>query len=87
MNIKQARKIIRRTRRKDILTWYKYLKRIMNEPYQIEGGHRLGLSWDSLPYFGEKQAVRLLCFKNKNFITEKYGYGTYLVWKFNSKLK
>jgi hypothetical protein len=82
MNEKQARKVVRKQRRKNILQWYRFLKYRMKQSYHIQNGFYLGLSYSELPIFGYEQGARLLCFKDKNFtiITERHTKT--LVWKF-----
>jgi hypothetical protein len=84
MTSKQARKVVRKQRRKDILQWYRFLKYRMKESYYIQNGFYLG-SYSELPNFGCEHGARLLCFKNKNFSIIKERYTKTLVWKFNCK--
>jgi hypothetical protein len=87
MKEKQARKVVRKQRRKDILQWYRFLKYQMKQSYNIQNGFYLGLSYYELPSFGCEQGARLLCFKNKNFTIIEKRYTKTLVWKFNYKNK
>ena len=82
MNEKQARKVVRRQRRKDILEWYRFLKYQMKQSYHIQNGFYLGLSYYELPSFGYEQGARLLCFKDKNFTIIEKNFTKTLVWKF-----
>jgi hypothetical protein len=83
MNDKQARKIIRKAKRKSILIWYKFLKSEMNTVFCIENGFALGCNYSSMPNYGSEQGARLLCFKNKNYIIKKEKFFNVLYWKFN----
>jgi len=85
MNVKQARQVVIKQRRKDILQWYRFLKYKMKQSYHIQNGFYLGLNYLELPSFGCEQGARLLCFKDKKYTISKYNFGTLIEWKFNSK--
>jgi hypothetical protein len=87
MTSKQARKVVRKQRRKDILQWYKFLKYQMKQSYHIQNGFYLCGNYYELPSFGYEQGARLLCFKDKNFtiVTERNTKS--LIWKFKQVTK
>lgn len=83
MNVRKARKIVRKERRKNILIWYRFLKAQMKQPHYIEKGFYLGTSYFGLPNFGYNEGARLLCFKDKNFTIQKVNnIRDLLIWKF-----
>jgi hypothetical protein len=82
MTPKEARKVVRKQRRKDILQWYKFLKHQMKQSYHIQNGFYLYGNYYELPSFGDEQGARLLCFKDKNFTIIQERHTKTLVWKF-----
>jgi hypothetical protein len=87
MNEEQAKKTIRKAKRKSILIWYKFLKSEMNTVFCIKNGFTLGCSYSSMPNYGYNEAARLLCFKNKNYTIKKGKFFNVLYWKFNCNNK
>lgn len=87
MTEQQAKKTMRKARRKSILIWYKFLKSEMNTVFCIKNGFTLGCNYSNMPNYGYNEAARLLCFKNKNYLIKKGKYLNYLCWKFNSNNK
>lgn len=64
--MKINRVYLRKARRKDVLSWYKFLKKQMLVYRNIQSGFVLGFLYEGLPPDGEYSAARLLCFKNRN---------------------
>jgi hypothetical protein len=84
MNYNKVKKRIRRKRRKSIIAWYKFLKRKIKRNESVF----LGCCVLGLNSYGQQQAARLLCAKNKQLkiiykepLIHKSIMGAKLVWK------